>query len=237
MAGLRRAEAAATAAQAGRPRPERPRLAHAASRRALVAAARALHDRGFNPRRAGNASLRAGRGFLITPTGMDYDAMGPADIVAMSLDGTARGRRAPSSEWRFHADILRARPEFGAVLHAHPPHATALACLGKPIPAFHYMVAAAGGADIRCAPYATFGSRALSRNALKALADRRACLLANHGMIACGADLDDALGLAEEVEALARQYLLALAAGRPRLLPAREMAKVLRLFEDYGARL
>ena len=165
---------------------------------------------------------------------MDYAKITPADIVEISADGEPRGRRAPSSEWPFHGDILAARPEFGAVLHAHPPHATALACLRSPIPAFHYMVAVAGGSDIRCAAYATFGTRALSRNVLAALEDRRACLLANHGMIACGADLAAAFALALEVENLARQYLLALSAGTPKILGAREMAKILRLFEDYG---
>ncbi|MDX1484117.1 MAG: class II aldolase/adducin family protein [Alphaproteobacteria bacterium] len=209
-------------------------MAHEALRRELIAVMREMTRLGLNAGRAGNASVRAGKGYLITPTGMDYAALKPADIVEMAVDGTPTGRRAPSSEWRFHADILHRRPEFGAVLHAHPPHATALACLGKPIPAFHYMVAVAGGSDIRCAPYATFGTKALSRHALTALEGRRACLLANHGMIACGADLDAALALAQEVETLARQYTLALAVGKPRILPAKEMAKVLRAFKSYG---
>ncbi|MDH3239244.1 MAG: class II aldolase/adducin family protein [Alphaproteobacteria bacterium] len=209
-------------------------MAHDALRRKLIHTTQEMARLGLNTGTAGNASVRAGAGYLVTPTGMDYAGLKPADITAMDFEGRATGRRAPSSEWPFHGDILKARPEFGAVLHAHPPHATALACLGKPIPAFHYMVAVAGGADIRCAAYATFGSRALSRHALAALEDRRACLLANHGMISCGADLDAALALAVEVETLARQYLLALSAGRPQILPAREMAKVIGLFKSYG---
>ncbi len=209
-------------------------MAFDARRRKLIATTWAMTRLGLNQGRAGNASVRAGSGFLITPTGMDYAKLAPSDIVAMAFDGTAQGKRAPSSEWRFHGDILAARAEFGAVLHAHPPHATALACLGKPIPAFHYMVAVAGGRDIRCAPYATFGTKMLSRHALAALKDRKACLLANHGMIVCGEDLDAALDLAQEVETLARQYLLALSAGRPKILPAQQMDKVIRLFKSYG---
>lgn len=209
-------------------------MAHEALRRKLIEITQEMTRAGLNVGTAGNASVRAGKGYLITPTGMDYACLKPADVVTMDFDGGAKGRRAPSSEWPFHGDILAKRAEFGAVLHAHPPHATALACLGKPIPAFHYMVAVAGGADIRCAPYATFGTKALSRHALKALEDRRACLLANHGMIACGRDLDAAFALAVEVENLARQYVLALSAGKPRILPPREMTKVIALFKDYG---
>jgi len=209
-------------------------MAHDALRRKLIDVTREMTRLGLNQGRSGNVSVRAGRGFLVTPTGMDEAALKPADIVEMDFDGTSRGRRAPSSEWRFHGDILGARPEFGAVLHGHPPHGTALACLRKPIPAFHYMVAVAGGDDIRCGAYATFGTQALSRHALAALHGRKACLLANHGMIACGETLDVALALAQEVEALARQYLLALAAGKPKILPAKEMAKVIRLFKSYG---
>lgn len=209
-------------------------MAHEALRRKLIEITQEMTRAGLNVGTAGNASVRAGKGYLITPTGMDYARLKPADVVTMDFDGGAKGRRAPSSEWPFHGDILAKRAEFGAVLHVHPPHAAALACLGKPIPAFHYMVAVAGGADIRCAPYATFGTKALSRHALKALEDRRACLLANHGMIACGRALDAAFALAVEVENLARQYVLALSAGKPRILPPREMTKVIALFKDYG---
>lgn len=203
-------------------------------RRTLVRVMREAARLGLNTGNAGNASVRAGDGLLVTPTGIAPEALAPADIVALDFKGHARSARKPSSEWRFHCDILAARPEFGAVVHAHPPHATALACLGKPIPAFHYMVAIAGGADIRCGRYATFGTAALSRNTLEALDGRAACLLANHGLIACGGDADAALALAVEVETLARQYLLALAAGKPRILPPAEMARVLESFRTYG---
>ena len=204
-----------------------------ALRRAVVAAARSMNALGINQGGSGNVSARAGRGFLITPTALPYDATTPQDIVAVALDGSHRGTRRPSSEWRFHRDIYRARPDAGAVVHTHAVHATALACLRKPIPRFHYMVAMAGGDDIRCAPYATYGTQELSDHALAALDGRRACLPANHGMIALGADLDKALALAVEVETLARQYLAALQVGKPRLLTRRQMAQVIERFADY----
>jgi len=160
--------------------------------------------------------------------------MRPEDIVAMTQDGASRGSRLPSSEWRFHRDIYAARAEVGAVVHAHSPFATALACLGRNIPAFHYMIAVAGGSDIRCAPYATFGTQELSDGALRALEGRKACLLANHGMIAAGGTLADALALAVEVEGLAEQYCRALQIGEPRVLPDLEMAVVLEKFRTYG---
>jgi L-fuculose-phosphate aldolase len=209
---------------------------HASLRRALVETARAMNARGIGMARTGNVSARIPGGMLITPTGMAYESLKPADIVAMDMHGTATGSRAPSSEWRFHLDIYRARPEVGAVVHTHSNAATALSCLRRGIPPFHYMVAAAGGPDIRCAEYATFGTEALSRNALAALGDRKACLLANHGVIATGADLDAALELAEIVEGLAAQYLATLHAGKPVLLSRAEMARVARQFAgpDYG---
>jgi L-fuculose-phosphate aldolase len=209
-------------------------MAHQALRRKLITVTQEMSRLGLNTGVSGNASVRAGAGYLVTPTGMDYATLKPADIVEMDFQGNARGKRAPSSEWPFHGDILAGRAEFNAVLHAHPPYTTALACLGKRIPAFHYMVAVAGGRDIRCGAYATFGTKALSKNALKALEGRWACLLSNHGMIACGEGLDAALALAQEVENLSRQYLLALSAGKPRILPASEMDKVLGLFKSYG---
>jgi len=202
-------------------------------RTALIAAARSMNALGINQGTSGNVSVRAGKGFLITPSALPYDRTAPDDIVAVTLDGTPKGRRRPSSEWRFHRDIYAARPEAGAVVHTHAPFATTLACLHKPIPRFHYMVAMAGGDDIRCAPYATFGTQALSDHALTALEGRKACLLANHGMIATGADLDAALALAVEVEALARQYWQALQAGTPKLLTKKQMAEVLEKFADY----
>jgi L-fuculose-phosphate aldolase len=170
----------------------------------------------------------------VTPTGMDYDALKPADIVTMGFDGHHRGPRLPSSEWRFHRDILAARPEAQAVIHTHAMFATTLACLGREIPPFHYMVAVAGGDTIRCAPYATFGTAALSRHAVAALTGRKACLLANHGMIAIGASLKAALALAVEVETLAAMYWRALQVGKPNLLARAEMARVIEKFKTYG---
>jgi L-fuculose-phosphate aldolase len=208
----------------------------AALRRAVIETARALGPADLGVNRSGNVSARWADGFLVTPTGVPYEALEPGDIVFVPLDGTApQGRLLPSSETPFHLAIYRARPELSAIVHCHSPHATALACTGRGVPPFHYMVAAAGGASILCAPYATFGSEELSRHAVEALAEgRRACLLANHGQIACGASLPKALELAREVEMLARQYLLALQAGEPVLLDAAEMARVLDKFRTYG---
>lgn len=216
-------------------------MKHLALRRAVIDTARQMNALGVNQGSSGNVGARIAGGLLVTPSGVPYERLKPADIVEMDFDGTwrcdAAGRR-PSSEWRFHRDILAARPEFGAVVHSHAIHATALACQRRAIPAFHYMVAVAGGDSIRCAPYATFGSAALSRNALKALDGRSACLLANHGMIACGADLAAALALAVEVETLAAQYCRVLQLGRPKLLAAEEMARVrakMRAGAGYGS--
>ena len=192
-----------------------------------------MDELGINQGTSGNVSARAGDGFLITPTALPYAETEPADLVFVGPDGTARGSRRPSSEWRFHRDIYAARPDDGAVVHTHAVYATTLACLRMPIPRFHYMVAVAGGDDIRCAPYATYGTQELSDYAIAALADRKACLLANHGMIACGADLDAALALAVEVEMLARQYWQVLQVGKPKLLTRKQMAKVLEKFNDY----
>jgi L-fuculose-phosphate aldolase len=203
-------------------------------RREIIATARKMNALGINRGKSGNVSARIEGGFLITPTGLEYDSTRPADVVAMTLAGKTRGVRLPSSEWRFHRDIYRSRRDAGAIVHAHAAFATTLACLGRGIPAFHYMIAVAGGSDIRCAPYATFGTQELSDRALRALRGRKACLLANHGMIAIGATLPAALALAVEVEALAEQYWRALQIGRPRLLSAAEMARVLEKFRTYG---
>ena len=213
-------------------------------RAAVIAAALGMNAAGINVNKSGNVSARCTRGAVagcvITPSGVPYARLSPADLVFLPLrddgaaDEHAQGPHAPSSEWRFHHDIYRARPEFGAIVHTHSPHATALACLGEGIPAFHYMVAAAGGADIRCAPYATFGTQALSDHALAALDERKACLLAHHGVIACGADLEAALALAIEVENLARTYGEVRKLGAPRLLDAAEMERVIEKFRDYG---
>lgn len=206
---------------------------HVRLRRQIVETALAMNGLGINQGSSGNVSARAGKGFLVTPSALPYDRTTTDDIVFVGLVGRPRGERRPSSEWRFHRDIYAARPDAGAIVHTHAVHATALACLHKPIPRFHYMVAMAGGEDIRCAPYATYGTQALSDHALAALDGRKACLLANHGMIALGADLETALALAVEVETLARQYLAALAVGTPKLLSRKEMAVVIAKFADY----
>jgi len=207
-------------------------------RERVIATALGMNAAGINRAKAGNVSARwrAGGfdGFLITPTGVAYDRLSPDDVVAVARDGEARGRLAPSSEWRFHRDVYAARPDAHAIVHTHAPFCTTLACLGRGIPAFHYMVAVAGGRDIRCAPYATFGSQELADAAVAALAGRRACLLANHGMIAIGADLDRALGLAIEVESLAETYWRAMQIGEPVLLDDDEMDRVLAKFATYG---
>ena len=193
---------------------------------------------GLNKGIAGNLSVRAEEdgvaGLLITPTGIPYAALTPADIVFIRSDGSASGRRRPSSEWRFHRDVYAARREAGAIVHAHSPFATTLACLRRDIPPYHYMIARFGGDTLRCAAYATFGTQELSDAALAALAQRNACLLANHGMLVFGSDLDQALALAVELEALCEQYWRACQLGDPVLLDAREMASVLEKFASYG---
>jgi L-fuculose-phosphate aldolase len=209
-----------------------------ALREAVIATARAMNASGINVNKSGNVSVRCRRGprpgFLLTPTGVPYERLVADDIAFVDDDGHAVGRCEPSSEWRFHAAIYRAREDLEAVVHTHSAHATALACQGLSIPAFHYMVAVAGGADIRCAEYATFGTQALADNVLTALAGRRACLLAHHGVIACGATLESAYALAVEVENLARTYVVVRGLGEPRLLPAEEMERVLERFRSYG---
>jgi L-fuculose-phosphate aldolase len=191
---------------------------------------------GLNQGTSGNVSARSPGGFLITPSGRDMMELGAADMVPVDMDGQAPEGLKPSSEWRFHRDIYAAFPEAKAIVHAHAPFAVALACLRRDIPPFHYMVAMAGGADIRCARYATFGTQALSDAVLEALKDRRACLMANHGLVAFGRGLDGALALAVEVEALCGQYLRCLQAGEPVLLSDAEMAEVLEKFKDYGSK-
>lgn len=203
-------------------------------REQLLATARKLNELGLNQGTAGNVSVREGDGFLVTPSGLPADTLTPHDMVRMDFDGTPHGSRPPSSEWRFHRDILAARPEVGAIIHTHAMFATTLACLRREIPPFHYMIALVGGDSIRCAPYALFGSQALSDAALEALQDRRACLLANHGMIALGRDLAHALSIAIEVETLCEQYWRALLAGGPVLLTNTEMADAIEQFKGYG---
>jgi L-fuculose-phosphate aldolase len=204
-------------------------------REALVAACRDLTRRRLTPGTSGNVSVRRDElSFFVSPTGMAYEALEPDDIPLVHFDGRWFGRRRPSSEWRFHRDILKTRSDAGAIVHTHSLHATALACTGRGIPAFHYMVAVAGGSDIRCAPYHTFGSQELSEAAVTAIDGRKACLLANHGVIALGADLSAALTLAGEVENLAAQYCAALAVGDVHILDDTQMHRVIEKFRTYG---
>jgi len=201
----------------------------------LIEVALDMNAGGINSGTSGNVSLRHGEGMLITPSGVRYDDLQPGDIVAVSPEGKWDDGRKPSTEWRFHRDIYARRPDAHAVVHAHPVHCTALACLGKGIPAFHYMVAIAGGEDIRCAPYATFGSQELSDHVLQALSGRKACLMANHGLVCLESSLSRALALAIEVENLARTYCQCLASGEPLVLDSEEMARVIEKFRHYGA--
>lgn len=205
-------------------------------RRAMVAATRSLTAQGLNRGTSGNIGVRRGASFLVTPSGMAPDDMLPEAMVTMDYSGASIGPGKPSSEWRFHRDILMARAEIGAVVHTHSRYATSFACLQREIPAFHYMIAVAGGDTIRCTPYAIFGSQTLSDLALEALKDRKACLLGNHGMIALGFDLADALTVALEVESLCEQYWSALQVGEPKLLSTSQMTEVLEKFKDYGRR-
>ena len=211
---------------------ERP--GHQRLRQEIIWTARRMNELGVNQGTSGNVSARIRGGYLITPSGLGYGGMRASDIVAVDFADRPRGKRKPSSEWRFHRDIYAARADAKAVVHTHAMFATTLACLGRGIPAFHYMVAVAGGKDIRCAPYATFGTQALSDHALAALEGRRACLLANHGMICVGGSLGSALALAVEVETLAGQYWRALQVGEPKLLSNKDMKVVLEKFESYG---
>lgn len=204
-------------------------------RAAVITAARELTDRRLIVGTEGNVSARLDAAhFLVTPTGRNSATLEPDDLPVVRADGTWYGSARPSSEWRFHRDIYAARPEIGAVVHTHSRHATALACAGGGIPPFHYMVARAGGRDIRCAPYHTFGSQALSAAAVAALSDRRACLLGHHGMIALGSATADAVALAAQVEELAAQYLYARTLGPVPLLDEAEMDRVIEKFRTYG---
>ena len=209
------------------------------ARRAVIDTALAMSRSGLSPGRSGNVSCRWKGGMLITPTGMQYETLKPRDIVFVTGKGTLQGRslRKPSSEWRFHLAAYRARADMNAVVHTHSLYATVLACAHKPIPAFHYMVAVAGGSDIPLVAYDTFGTDELAQHVGKGLAHRNACLMANHGQIAIGKDLAAALELAHEVEVLAQQYANVLAiGGEPHTLPDEEMARVLERFKSYGQR-
>lgn len=202
----------------------------------IVAVAQAIDKAGFCPSKSGNVSARTESGFLITPSGLPYAQTTPGDLIHLSLDGTVlSGVRKPSSEWPFHAAIYKARPEAQAIVHTHSPRATALSSTRRGIPAFHYMIALCGGADVRCAEYATFGTPELAENAVRALEGRKAVLLANHGVIALGGSLAGAHQIAAEVENLAGQYLDILASGlTPVILDEAEMTRVSAKFAGYG---
>ncbi|MGY3104288.1 L-fuculose-phosphate aldolase [Bradyrhizobium sp. LB1.3] len=203
-------------------------------RQAIIGACRRMNALGINQGTSGNISVRHVDGLLITPTSVPYDAMTPDQIVFMAMDGSHAPSQKPSSEWRFHLDILKARQDVNAVVHAHPTYCTILAIMGMEIPPVHYMIAAAGGDSIRCAPYATFGTVELSEHAVRALEDRLACLLDHHGMIAVGKSLDKAMWLAVEVETLARQYHGCLQIGEPPLLSSAEIERVRQRMSGYG---
>lgn len=205
-----------------------------AVRASIVEVCRRMNQLAINQGTSGNVSARWRDGMLISPSAMPYDKLAPEQIAYVDAGGAAHGPTRPSSEWRFHLNILCRRPDLNAVVHAHPPYSTALAICGRDIPPIHYMVAAAGGSTVRCARYHTFGTAELSQSVIDAIDGRRACLIANHGMVACGARLDDALSLAVEVETLARQYVLALQIGDPVLLSEAEIDRVLEKFKSHN---
>ena len=209
-------------------------MKHERLRKDLVATARKAATLGLNPGTSGNFSVRIEDGFLLTPSAVPYDAMRPKDVVEMAADGEPRGPGVPSTERHLHAAILAARPEVGAIAHAHSRDATAIACLRRDVPPFHYGIAVAGGDSIRCARYETYGTTALAESALRALHDRKACLLANHGQVAVGETLARALALALEVEALCAIWLAALTVGQPVLLKRKQMRAVLESYRTYG---
>jgi len=199
----------------------------------IIKFAKLLNQRKLSALRSGNISLRYKSGFLITPSGKKYSLLKVKDIVFVNLNGKYNKKQKPSSEWRFHQDIYISKKNAKAIVHSHSTNATALSTHNKKIPSFHYMVALAGGSDIKCAKYATYGTRELSKNILKALKNRFACLIANHGQIAFGSSLSEAFELAEEVDNLAKQYIKALLLGRPKLLSLNEMKKVLNKSKTY----
>ena len=206
-------------------------------REAIIAKCRWMNASGLNQGTSGNISARYQDRMLITPSATPYDAMKPQMIASMPIEGeygTWTGPLQPSTEWRFHLDIMRARPDVGGIVHTHSTYATVLAIARKPIPACHYMMAAFGGNDIRCAGYARYGTKELSELALAALEGRNGCLLANHGMIAVGANLDKAMWLAAELETIARQYYLSLALDHRAILSEEEIAETARGFSTYG---
>ena len=203
------------------------------SRAALLAAAHAACRSGLNHGSTGNLSVRQGHGMLITPTAIPCDQLQEADLVELPLEGEPPAGTRPSSEWRLHADIYRRRSDAGAVLHAHPPFSTTIACLREELPAVHYMIAMTGGDRVRCSSYALFGTAELSAAALAALGDSKACLLANHGLVTIGRDLSEAFRIAEEVEVVAEYWWRARAVGAPVILTQAEMADAIARFSSY----
>ncbi len=206
-----------------------------AIRQQLIDVCLRLNHSGLNTGRSGNASIRWKNMVLITPTGMPYESLQPEDIVCMDIHGkVAQGQRMPSSEWHFHTALLAARPECSAILHAHSPKATTLSVLRQDLPAVHYMIAVAGGDTVRCAPYATFGTMALAHHAVLAMRNRKACLLADHGIITAGGNIHEAFAILQEIEGLCRIYLEACQTGQPVVLSDDEMASVCEKFQQYG---
>jgi L-fuculose-phosphate aldolase len=206
----------------------------AALRDSAVEAVQRMDALGMNRGSTGNLSLRQGQGMLITPTGMGAGELRAEDMVWRGWDGTLHGQWQPSSEWHFHQAIYLARPELNAIVHTHSVHAAALACLHRPLPSFHYMVAVAGGDDVPCVPYHLFGTEALSAAVASAFAERDACLMANHGLVAAGATLERAMKVLQEIESLCEVYLKALAVGEPALLTREQMSEVIGKFRGYG---
>ena len=209
-------------------------MKHQAIRREMIATCIYMNDRGINQGTSGNISVRVEGGFLITPSGVPYHEMKPEDIVFMKPDASHQGTRKPSTEWRFHRDIMTKKPEVGAVIHLHSMFCTSLSILRREIPAVHYMIAVAGGPTVPCVPYVTWGTQELADYILAALETRTACLLANHGMVCVGPNLKKAAWLAVEIEALAAQYWRALQVGVPHVLPDEEIARVIDKFKSYG---
>ena len=205
-------------------------------RQSIIDTCLALEARGLNQGSSGNVSVRDGTGgFFLTPSSLPYDRMQPDDIVQVDIEtGEISGPRKPSSEYPIHLALMRKRPDAQAIIHTHGPHTTAVACLGRDLPAVHYLIGLFGGPQIRCAPYATFGTEELSANVVTALRQRRAALMANHGLIVLGRDLDQALSLTAEAETLAKLFLSACAAGKPQILDDEEMGRVIEKFRDYG---
>ena len=200
----------------------------------LLSTARKMNEIGLNHGSAGNVSVKCEDGYLITPTGMAYDMCSPEDMVQMDMSGRSSGRCKPSSEWRFHQDLYASRNDIGAIVHTHSTFATAVSCLQENVPAFHYMVAVAGGKDIRCTPYHTFGTEELSQAAVEAMKDRKACLLGNHGLLAVGEDLSSALAMALEIEKLCEAYVAVRQLGGGKMIDDAEMDRVVEKFKGYG---